>query len=110
MGLATSIVQFIESAPDTPKADATPSGKQAKPSTTLKAATAATAAIAAPHAAKKRSSKSKDVSQDEAGAYAVQVGIFAHPAKVREALKKADYTIKDSAITLRSEEHTSELQ
>src|SRR3546814_13951267 len=66
---------------------------------TLKAATAATAAIAAPHAAKKRSSKSKDVSQDEAGAYAVQVGIFDHPDKVREALNKAADTINYSTIT-----------
>ncbi len=39
------------------------------------------------------------------GGYAVQVGIFAHPDKVRATLEKADYAIQDDPITLRGNQY-----
>lgn len=37
------------------------------------------------------------------GPYAVQVGIFAHPESVLDALKKNGYAVQDSAITIKGE-------
>ena len=45
------------------------------------------------------------MSPSKPGAYAVQVGIFAHPDKVRAALEKAHYAIDDSPINLRGKEY-----
>lgn len=47
----------------------------------------------------------KPASPPRPGGYAVQVGIFAHPERVRSTLQEAGYTIDDQAITLRGKEY-----
>ncbi|NYT85140.1 type VI secretion protein IcmF/TssM N-terminal domain-containing protein [Pollutimonas harenae] len=39
------------------------------------------------------------------GMYAVQVGVFAHPEKVSDALEKAQYTLQDEPITLHGKDY-----
>src|SRR5690606_17188027 len=41
-------------------------------------------------------------STDGAGVYAVQVGVFEHPDKVRATLEQHDYRVQDDSITLKS--------
>ena len=46
------------------------------------------------------------VAVGEGGAYAVQVGIFAHPQTVREALTKQGFTLQESVIEIKGRDYT----
>jgi type VI secretion system protein ImpL len=61
----------------------------------------APARSAAPAPAPKRPAPRADASS--AGPYVVQVGIFAHPEEVLDALKKSGYTVQDSSISIKGE-------
>lgn len=72
-------------------------GKAAKPSASNAPAQQGKSSASAPVV--------KSASPPEPGTYMVQVGIFAHPEKVREALTKANYAIQDEPITLNGKEY-----
>ena len=93
MGPSRSVNQIVSSAPV----------HDPKPETQGAGSSATTAS--APHHAKPAPSHAKSPATSTPGAYAVQVGIFAHPDKVRSTLQEAGYTIDDEPITLRGKEY-----
>lgn len=94
MGPSSSISQILTSSVDVQVKDTGSAVKQSKPSGSNKSGKSPTSKSAV-----------NSESPPKPGTYVVQVGIFAHPEKVRQALAKAHYTIRDDAITLKGKEY-----
>jgi type VI secretion system protein ImpL len=95
MGPANNIGRFTASSADAQATTPHTKGKTPK----------APVHKAVPHSTRPKAVPVAPVSRSKAGAYAVQVGIFAHPEKVRDALDKAHYTLQDDAITLNGHQY-----